>query len=205
VLLPIAAIFAAYAMLHIEGRFIAPYVVVLWLVLFRSLAIARSQESRTALTAVVACAALITGFTLLSESVRAAVHMARFAGHGQERTAFLQSGYSNWKVASYLRAAGVRPGDRVGSVAWSFSAYWARMARVRIVAEVPSEYDDASAEWFSAAAKRPPVMQRFRDLGVKAIVAKNLPAGSAPASWQHIDGTPYHVYVFDQTRTANVE
>jgi hypothetical protein len=33
----------------------------------------------------------------------------------------------------------VGAGEHVGGVGWTYSAYWARMARVRIVAEVPAE------------------------------------------------------------------
>jgi hypothetical protein len=204
-LLPIAAVFGAYAVLHVEGRFFAAYVVVLWLVLFRAVALPRSPESATMVSAALACAGLITVATLASETGRAVAHMARFPASGGSQAAFFQSGYPSWKVASYLREAGLRPGDPVGSVGWTYSAYWARMARVHIVAEVPSAYDGAIASWFSAEEKRAAVMRRFEDLGVKAVVAKHVPAGSAPASWRPIADTDYHVHVLPQSRLASVE
>src|SRR5206468_4834980 len=76
----------------------------------------------------------------------------------------------NWKVAKYLHDAGLRAGDPVGAVGWTYSAYWARMARVHVIAEVPAE--GATAFWSSDTAKRDIVMQLFQDVGAKAVVAK---------------------------------
>ena len=68
------------------------------------------------------------------------------------------------------------------------------MARVRVVAEVPEE--GRMAFWLSDPAKRAIVMQLFRDVGAKAVVATSVPAGSASVNWQQIGDTGYYVYVF---------
>ena len=195
------------------------------MVLFRSVAIPHSEETKRLLTAVLASAALIATITLTAGTGRAVLHAARYLVNGNSEAPFFQSGYSNWKVAEYLHNAGVRAGERVGAVGWTYSAYWARMARVHIVAEVPAE--GAMAFWSSDTAKRAVVMQLFRNVGAKAVVAKSgylneqqqhewdlrglpgklsplpisapnstVPVGSAPVNWQHIRDTDYYVYVF---------
>ena len=192
-LVPIGAVLGLYALLHFEGRYIAAYVVVLWMVLFRSVAIPHSEESKRIFTAVLASAALIATITLAAKTGQAMLHAARYFVNGNTEAPFLQSGYTNWKVAKYLHDAGLRAGEPVGSVGWTYSAYWARMARVHIVAEVPEE--GRMAFWLSDTAKRAIVMQLFRDVGAKAVVATSVPAGSAPVNWQHIGDTGYYVSV----------
>ena len=68
------------------------------------------------------------------------------------------------------------------------------MARVHVVAEVPEE--GRMAFWSSDTATRAIVMQLFRDVGAKAVVATSVPAGSTPVNWQQIGDTGYYAYVF---------
>ncbi|HEY7316608.1 MAG TPA: hypothetical protein VIE89_03470 [Candidatus Binatia bacterium] len=193
-LLPIATVFAAYALLHFEGRYIAAYVVVLWMVLFRSVAVPHAEESKRIFTAVLVAAALIVAMTLATNTGQALLHAARYLVNGSNNEPFLQSGYTNWRVAKYLHSEGLRTGEPVGSVGWTYSAYWARMARVRVIAEVPEE--GRLAFWLSGTEKRAAVMQLFQEVGVKAVVAADVPVGSAPTNWQQIGGTDYYAYVF---------
>jgi hypothetical protein len=179
---------------HFEGRYIAACVVVLWIVLFRSIAIPHSEESKRIFIAVLASAALISAITLATGTGRAMFHAARYFVNGNTEAPFLQAGYTNWRVAKYLHDAGLRAGEPVGAVGWTYSAYWARMARVHVIAEVPDE--GAMAFWLSDTAKRAVVMQLFRAVGAKAVVGKGVPVGSAPVDWQHIGDTEYYVYVF---------
>ena len=199
VLIPTGAVLGAYALLHFEGRYIAPFVVIIWMVLFRSVAVPYSEDSKRFLTAILTSAALIAIVTVAAETGHTVLRAARNYVNGTSDTPFLQSGYTNWKVAKYLHDAGLRAGDPVGSVGWTYSAYWARMARVRVVAEIPEdEFREESrmAFWSSDTANRTVVMRLFRDVGAKAVVATDIPVGSAPANWQHIGDTDYYVYVF---------
>lgn len=201
VLVPIGAVLGAYALLHVDGRYIGAYVVVLWMTLFRSITVPHSEESKRLSVALLAAAALITVITLALGTGPAVWHAARYFVTGNARVSFLQSGYTNWKVATYLHDAGLRAGDRVGSVGWTYSAYWARMARVHIVAEVPEEAGGAKAFWSSSPEKKAVVMQLFRDVGAKAAVAREgVPSGSAPENWRRIGDTDYYVYVLQTSR-----
>jgi len=197
VLIPIGSVLGLYALFHFEGRYIAAYVVVLWMVLFRSIAIPHSEESKRIFTAVLVAAGLITTITLAIATGRAVFQATRNFATATTEVPFLQSGYTNWQVAKYLHDAGLRAGDPVGSVGWTYSAYWARMARLHIVAEVPDEPGGAKTFWSWNQEKTAAVMQLFRDVGAKAVVVnESAPGDSAPVNWQRIGDTDYYVHVF---------
>jgi hypothetical protein len=191
-LVPIVAVLGAYALLHLEGRYIAPYVVILWLVLFRLLGVPHSEDSARLFTRVVVLAAILTVATTAVGTGQALLTSARQLLAGKTQVPLVQSGYTNWKVATYLHRAGVREGDNVGSVGWTYTAYWARMGRLHVIAEIPAE--GARAFWSLDASGRAPLLQLFRGVGAKAVVA-SLPAGPAPADWQQVEGTNYWVYL----------
>jgi hypothetical protein len=192
-LVPVGAALGAYLMLHVEGRFIAAYVVVLWMVLFRCATPVHSQDSKRIGIAVLASVALITTVSLATGTYRAVLHAAHYFAKGHAEAPLFQSGYSSWKVAKYLHTAGLRAGDPVGGVGWMYSAFWARVARVRIVAEVPSE--GSPRFWSLDTAKRAAVMELFRDVGAKAVVSRGVPGDLAPAGWKRVGDTRYYVYL----------
>ena len=203
VLVPIGSALGAYALLHFEGRYIAAYVVVLWTVLFRSVAISHSAESKKILTAVLVAASLVTIITVAVATGRAVFLATRDFAIADTKAHFLQSGYTNWQVAKYLQDAGLREGDPVGSVGWTYRAYWARMARVHIVAEVPEEPRGAKMFWSWNREKTEAIMQLFRNVGAKAVVANERAPDDSPQVtdsaqniWQRIGDTDYYVYVF---------
>jgi hypothetical protein len=92
-------------------------------------------------------------------------------------------------VAQELRALGAQPGDGVGVVGFGYDAYWARLAGVQVVAEVPPEA--AAAFFASDAATRAEALRRFRGAGARAVVSDRAPAGAA--GWRPVPGTPYAV------------
>jgi hypothetical protein len=188
-LVPTAAALGAYALLHFEGRYIAAYAVVIWMLLFRSAAAPDSPASRRFVAAVLASAALITFATVTVGTADTAWRAARDYVDGYTEAPIFQSGYSDWKVAKYLRKAGLHQGDRVAGVGWTYNAYWARMDRLHVVAEIPLE--GASQFWSLAPSERTSLLHVFEDAGAKAVVANNPPGGAATPDWVHIARTPY--------------
>jgi hypothetical protein len=96
-------------------------------------------------------------------------------------------------VADALRSAGLRPGDAVASGDRAFNAYWARLARLRIVAEV-SGFEGATILDADAAARQ--TTQRvLLAQNVRAVVAHGWPIQTEDAAWQAIPGTDYFFYL----------
>lgn len=146
-------------------------------------------------TAVLAAAALITTASLATGTGRAVLDAARYFAGGNTEAPLLQSGYSDWKVAKYLEKAGLRTGDAVGGMGWTFGAFWARMARVRIVAEVPVE--GVARFWSLDSANRAVVMKLFEVVGAKAVVTSHGPGDAEPTGWKRVGDTRFYVYLFD--------
>jgi hypothetical protein len=74
-------------------------------------------------------------------------------------------------VAEALQEAGVTQGDRIASVGYTFDAYYARAARVRVAAEVVGTGDF----WHIGIPEMAVLKARLKAIGVKAVVVKDRP------------------------------
>jgi hypothetical protein len=86
---------------------------------------------------------------------------------------------------------GIGAGDRVAMIGYVNRAGWARVARVRITAEIPH---GAEADFLTAPD--PVKIETLRTLfatGVKAVVADHRQGSGCPSGWQRISGTEFHV------------
>ncbi|HTM42794.1 MAG TPA: hypothetical protein VL177_17880, partial [Terriglobales bacterium] len=72
-----------------------------------------------------------------------------------------------------------------------FNKYWARVAKVTIVADTP--YQDAEEFWHSDAALQHRVVEVFCGAGVKALVAYKVPKNVRTAGWQKAGRSDYYV------------
>ena len=94
------------------------------------------------------------------------------------------SAHVHLTVAERLRAAGLAEGDRIAHIGNSQIAYWARLARLGIVAEIPyrraSRWKRDHVREFMRLdeADRAGILERLASPGVRAIVASRLPTGS---------------------------
>jgi hypothetical protein len=95
-------------------------------------------------------------------------------------------------IAEGLRHLGVGQGDTVGFLGYSFSAFWARLARVRIVAELEPQH---AAEFWSATGERQDaVLRAFATAGARVVVSEPARTAQNPPGWAHIGNTGYLVY-----------
>jgi hypothetical protein len=176
-LLPALGPLAMYAMVHAIGRYVAPFLLLLGLAMIAGLRVARARQAalfRPAL-AVAAVLVAVVASGVLTDPKRAP----------DDR---------HWRAAVALREAGVAPGDRVGHVGNSFQAFWARLARVRIVTDVPKR--DVAAFWSASPAAQERVLEAMARTGVRAIVAphRGRPRGDR---WRRLGGTDFYVIMLD--------
>jgi hypothetical protein len=160
-----------YSLVFVEGRYIAPFIVLFWSALLSVVALPNKQYFNRLLSfgasLLVAFVwinigalnlegfAGVTGFTPLSES--GAQQNQFSAGHATDHPA----------VAEGLLAQGLEGGDEVGFIGYSFSAYWARLARLRIVAEIHPQ--DLAEFWDASSKQKSEIMRAFAAAGVTAI------------------------------------
>jgi hypothetical protein len=97
-----------------------------------------------------------------------------------------------WQVADQLRRDGLRQGDEVAFIGDSFTAYWARLARLRIVAEILPE--EAYKFWAADALAKERVINAFRDTNAKIVVTDHIPVFRSTSEWRRIGHTDYYVF-----------
>lgn len=97
-------------------------------------------------------------------------------------------------VARALHGVGVAQGDRVGVIGYGFDSFWARLAGVKIVAEMLDS--DANDFWQGDESLRKNVLQAFAGTGVKAVVAENVPEYARLNGWYQVGNSNYYIYVF---------
>ena len=168
VLLPAFSALGLYALVHVETRLVAPFFVMLWLVLFSGLRVRARWMVRFAVLAVV----LVTAF-----KVGRADLMAQRPAHVQ------------WRVAEAVERMGVVRGSRVALFGHTTDDYyWAHLAGVQIAADIPR--DSMPTFWSAPPSIRKDIFERLAKVDVRAVLVRS---GSPEEGWQPITGTPYYV------------
>jgi hypothetical protein len=177
--LPALVAFLAYALIHVETRFLPGFLLLFWLSLFAALEIPEAAASIKVVWCVSIAVALAVGFGTLRDVTYQIGHV--FTG-SQLNTP--------WDVAENLRQLGVRPGDKVASIGFTFDCYWAHLAEVKIVAEIP-EYE-AGAFWVSDPETKSKVFQQFAKFGAKAVVCNRVQDFTAVPGWTRLGTTTFY-------------
>jgi hypothetical protein len=102
-----------------------------------------------------------------------------------------------WDLASGVAALGVSPGEKVAILGHeSAHEYWARLARVKIIAHTP----DMDEFWYAEPIERMEWLSALRAAGAEAVVGYSCERlGEAPweGQWRDIPGTTYCVSLLD--------
>ncbi len=168
---------AMYGLSLVQGRYVAVFFMLIcavWLGAVGGPIGLRASRVRTAIA--------------LAVTVALGVSLAR-------STAQVVSAYPSfpvqWQVAEDLKRLGVPKGAKVARIGGVYSADWARLAGLTVVAEVPR--DLAESFWSSSDQDQAEVIGVFRSLGVKAIVAAPpAQASRAGTEWRSLaNGTFY--------------
>jgi hypothetical protein len=100
------------------------------------------------------------------------------------------------EVAQALHSRGIQAGDNVALIGYGFDAFWARLAGVRIVAELPGT--EAGSFWLGDESVRARVIEAFAETGARAIVAEDAPIEAVLPHWHRVSDTGYFIYVMDE-------
>jgi len=183
--LPAAAAFVLYALVHVEPRFLGAFLVLLWMALFSGLRLPQSPESRRWVRCITIAVVLTMGARLTKTAAAYdAVHILRPAPN------------LDGQVAKDLHRLGIAPGDQVAVIGHpTRSDYWAHLARLKIVAEVPAK--DVPLFWAAGTDVQAQILEMFAQSGAKAVVTDALPAdpSSLPPDWEKLGNTGYFVRV----------
>ncbi len=194
---PGAVALLMFALVHVEPRFLGGWLVML----FAGAVCACSLPAGSGTRRAVGCigfAALITALTALaSQASQEALGSDHAAGRSPR----------NALIADFLLNNGLHPGDRVAVIGYGTEAYWAHLARLQVVAEIPAHITSHQARpaldfWESGREQQEKALAILEQAGAKAVVAGSQLSleGSVPSfvpqQWKKIDGTDGYVYFF---------
>jgi hypothetical protein len=109
---------------------------------------------------------------------RLALRVSRDAGAAMRASA----GSPETRIAADLVSHGIVPGTPIALVGPHAESYWARTARLKIVANVPDPL--AQTYWILPEARRDSILARFADRGARVAIATRPPAhGQLDPSW----------------------
>jgi len=171
---------SAYAIVLVEHRYVAPFVLILWIAAFSCLLSTPLEISRGVALALVLAVLLVTGL--------------RVAKSMTSDLAAILSKQENvdWQVAEGLHVLGVHPGDKISCVSLTAEAHWARLAGVKIVSEIP--LGDGNTFWMENAGEKRKVFQVFAATGAKVVVTKDPPFYAVNEGWIPLAGTGFYAY-----------
>jgi 4-amino-4-deoxy-L-arabinose transferase-like glycosyltransferase len=189
-IVPAIAGMGLYLLVHVQGRYVASFIVLLWLALFSAVRPSNTPESRRLLKSI--AVALVAGilFITIASSSQEVIRSVRQLAAGEEPSA-----HEHWQVAEGLREKGIAPGHQVAFIGHSHRAFWAHLLKLRIVSEIKRE--QVHRFWESDPSVQSKVLDAFARTGAKAVVAENVPLSTDLSGWHRIRDTNYYVYLLN--------
>ncbi|MGQ0549413.1 MAG: hypothetical protein ACT4PY_07060 [Armatimonadota bacterium] len=192
-----AAALTMYAVIHLESRYIAPFVTLLWLGAVTGVRLPPGRQVIRSASIVLVAVLMVHAALVVVVTARGARAIRRESiAHRSSRPVDV-----HWRVAQALRQMDMQPGDRVAVIGPGIRAYWARLGRLRIVAEVPAW--EEGEFWTAEARTRQAILDRFAAVGAKIVVheisarpeARRVTIDYDAMGWQRIGGTDYYARI----------
>jgi hypothetical protein len=206
-LVPAVTAFVLYLLVHVESRYVAPFIVMICMITFASVRLPPARDS-TRLLAGLAVAMLVMLFNPIGPLASRRYYSSAIpllTGHEDKSNKY-------WRVAEALKALGIEPGDKVASTSYANynNVTWARLARVHIIAEVyyrPGKTGNSDAKlwaeknnfWAADAPVQEQVLCSVAHAGAKVIVADESPSWAQNSGWLNLGNTGYYAYLLSNT------
>jgi hypothetical protein len=187
-LVPALAGLGMYALVLVRMRYVAPFFVLMGLSIFSRIRLPASRDAEHVGMSIT-CAMVFMIMILLAVSALAQIMRETTDEQG--------------KIARTLQEAGIQSGDRVAVIGGSFngwSAFWARLLKVKIVAEIPST-NEARLFWENENTYAR-VQDIFSKTGARVMVAELLPDNAHTKDWQRVGQAGY--YLFSTSTVTNM-
>jgi hypothetical protein len=185
-----------YALVLVEGRYIGVFLVLLWADLFANIRLPGTALHRRLTTILSAMMVLFMLGNIAIFNLQGFFDLV--ARKKSNQNVVHQLGPPGWPgaVAGVLQQHDVTPGDKVAVIGYGFDSYWARLARVKIIAELPVV--SADPFWRGDSSFQAGIIEAFARTGVKAIVAERVPSYASLPNWKQVKNSNYYFYVFDK-------
>jgi hypothetical protein len=177
--LPSFAALGMYALVHVEQRMVAGYALVLLVWMLSSVRIATKVEPslrRGTLAVAILAPALAIAWTAPRDIGELAANKP----------------YEPWEVATALHSMGIPEGAQVGFIGTGSEAYWAHLAQVRIIAEIPT--GEISKFLDTDARRKQEILGKFLNVGAQAVVTNNTAIAHSTPGWERVGDLKYFVW-----------
>jgi hypothetical protein len=187
-IVPALAGMALYSVVSVQGRYVAPFMVILWLALFSAVRPPATRESQRLISATTIILTVAMVITIVGSSNRELRATVSYLIAGEDRQS-----HEQWVVAENLKTIGVTAPDRVAVIGDSGRSFWAYLAGLRIVAEVPIR--SVGDFWAADDTTRQRVCEAFAGTGAKVIVTERPALGTDMTGWKQIGNTTHYYYL----------
>jgi hypothetical protein len=186
---------AMFAFVFAEPRYVAVFVVLFLLGIFAGIRLPDSRESQKAFWAVICTlvASILLPLATTAYPELGRLNLSEFA-HPEQN-----SSNPSWQVANGLRRVGIQPGARIAWVRPRYfteidNYWWARLAKLQIIGEVP----DGDAFWAVSAPARAAAVRALGAVGARGVVVSHVPDSVQIDDAVQIGSSSYYVYLFPQ-------
>ena len=191
--IPALAGLSLYALVLVEGRYIGVFVVLLLADLLSNVSLPDNPIFKRLTVGIAGIMALMLLVNLVAFNLQGFADLNRNRGPVQSTNPITRPPSWPGEVAEELNRLGIQPGDPVAVIGYAFDSFWARLARVRIVAEMLGV--EADPFWTGGPSLQTEVIQAFTSTGAKAIVAEDVPQYATLAGWSRVNDTDYYIYL----------
>ena len=182
------AAISMYALVTLEHRYVGPFVLLIWAGVLAAIRLPNSRELKRLLTYVTLAGVLTLSLSIIEQI---GTRLYEWKDRATPR---------QWRIANDLTTFGIQPGARIVTIGSAYHAYWAHLAKLKVIAEVPS--GDVESFWAAAPGTRSELYLICSRIGAKAIVAPELPNGSSQVTWQRIGESGFYVHVLSESEPA---
>lgn len=180
IFVPAIVALAMYWGVFVSLRYVSPFMLVLFLALMGGVTLPCRRELDRAVSAV--CTAMLV---LMGIGIAACLIRPVDAGSAERR--LIGASHVQGHIADRLTRMGVKPGSAIALAGSAMEAYWARLARVRIVAEIPASLGDADQFRMAYPYVKDRVFDTLRTTEAEVLIAERLPPAYAAQGWEPMD------------------
>lgn len=185
IIIPAIAAMFMYSLLVVQERYLGAFFLLLWMGLFSAARLHNSQESKRFISCIM-LAVLTVLMVRISATATRSIHKITYdLMNGEEA-------HLGWQIASGLKQLGIQPKDKVALIADPYGNYWARLAKVKVVADIAE--GDEHEFWAVNPNVKSKVINAFAKTGAKVIVTNGIPTYASTTGWQMIRNTDRYVY-----------
>jgi hypothetical protein len=193
-LIPSVIAFGLYALVLVANRYIGVFVMLFWADILANVRVSSAPNNKALLKVLSGVAAIgllvnivlfnLDGFTRLNPTL-------------EDRSTELTAAPAKpLAVAQALQELGIKEGDKAGVIGYAYDSFWARLAKVQIVAEMLEA--DTTELWLGDETVQLSILKAFADAGANVVIAEYVPEYASLHGWYQVENSNYFIYRFDK-------